>query len=129
MPHRGSFSGVRKSPKSRTPKTGSWKISKKEIGISHGKNGELITHERKRSNSGVNTPHGIVPYNPQLPPAIDTSPSNFTGLDGLPFQSPTLFSPSDEFQQTSFSGMTLFPSFQDIPQNNNENMENFLHLS
>ena len=95
--------------------------------MSHGKNGELITHEKKRT-SGVNTPHGIVPYNPELPPPIDTSAIKFTGLESLALTSPTLFSPVDETHPSSFSGMTLFPSFPEMTQNNHENMESYIHL-
>jgi hypothetical protein len=126
---RGSANGVNKSK--RTPKLGKWSIPKKHICMSHGTDNTLRTIERKRK-SGMNTPRGIVPYDPSLPTPIDTDPMEPWRVAGgsFEFQSPTLLSQENPFTERTLIGAAqLLSSIDDPPESNSkDNMEKFLHL-
>jgi hypothetical protein len=71
-------SGIRKA-KPKTPKAASWKISRKDLCMSHGKGGKLhISGGGKAKKSGLNTPRGIVPVDPTKPSPFEAGLSLIT---------------------------------------------------
>jgi hypothetical protein len=134
-------SGIRKTKKFKTPKAGSFKISKDDVCLSHNRKGKLVmSGSKKVSNSGYNTPRGIVPVDPlkitpseEFPNAIRTL--EFSSLDEniplsaveqathLLFQSTAL--PDPLFPDASTMESTAFNS---LPVNADDDMTRYISL-